>query len=140
MTLPIQSDPIREAVMQAAADTDVLPHKLDMAYAVFTNVLFDQPLTPAQVVDFGVDTEQHYRALSNTISAESETTEVPMIVIGMARRLGNGPSLTAWVRGYWPDAPEFHTVYDLLGAPDEPEEGEGDDEQYPFDDERRPHP
>jgi hypothetical protein len=135
VSLPVETDPIREAVMQAAATTDVLPHKLDMAYAVFTNLLFDQPLSPAQVTDFGVDTEQHYRALNDAISAESETTEVPAIVIGLARRLGDGPALTAWVRGYWPDAPVFETAYDGLGDPEQ-----GDPEQYPFDDERRPHP
>jgi len=125
------TDPIREEIMQAAAGTDVPQQKVTMAYALFTALLLDLPLSPAQTTDFGVDTADHYRALRDSITAEVNAgTSVPETIIGMARRLGNGPALTTWTQTYWPDAPVFVTAYD----------GMGDPEQYPHDDERRPHP
>lgn len=129
------NDPIREEIMRATG-TDMPPQKVTMAYALFTALLLDLPLSPAQTTDFGVDTADHYRALRDSITAEVNAgTSVPETIIGMARRLGNGPALTAWTQTHWPDAPVFTTAYDGLGDPEQ-----GDPEQYPFDDERRPHP
>ena len=37
-----------------------------------SHVLLDLPLTPAMLVDFGVDSENHYRALKEVLYVEEE--------------------------------------------------------------------
>jgi hypothetical protein len=94
-------------------------------------LLWDQPLTPAQTVDFGVDTENHYRALQLMVRdacsrlSDTEDEEAYGFVILDLRRvalqldqaLGNGEKLNALVKTYVPEYASmvhFHTTWDEL--------------------------
>lgn len=123
------TDPLFQAIVDAAAGTDLPIPRLALSYHVFSTLLLSAPLSRAEAVDFGIASDAHVRALSCALRAEGETTEVEEIVVGLAQRLGDGPKLTAWVQSFWPEAPVFTTVNDNM-----PEEG------WSCDDKRHPHP
>jgi hypothetical protein len=83
------------------------------------NLYFDLPLTPAQQVDFGVATDDHYRALRQVLVGDDERREMeqqgprpPQVaealrelrerVKELDRALASGPELTALVKKYAP--------------------------------------
>jgi hypothetical protein len=98
-------------------------------------LLADSPLTPAVLIDFGVDSPDHYRALRAVFltaptSHEPEMAEVRaweawrQRIAELERALGHGQRLNALVRKYAPeysDRVHFHTEWDALTG-SEPEE------------------
>jgi len=92
-------------------------------------LLFDLPPSPAMVTDFGVESEDHYRALKDALFAaqveiEADAEEGGAVLFGLRQRmveldraLGNGARLTAFVRQYAPHMAKqvrFHTFWDTL--------------------------
>jgi hypothetical protein len=95
---------------------------------LMSNLALDLPLTPAQIYDFGVETEMHYRALKAVLFNDepgSEELDESEIQRDLQKRLaeldqacGNGPALTALVKKYAPEfvGITFKTPYDLRRA------------------------
>lgn len=92
-------------------------------------LLFDLPLSPAMVTDFGVESADHYRALKDALFAaqfeiEADAEEGGAVLSGLRKRmveldraLGDGARLTAFVRRYAPHMARqvrFHTFWDML--------------------------
>ena len=93
-------------------------------------LLLDLPPSPAMVSDFGIESEDHYRALKSALLADQEDVEASddddyaAAFSGLCQRIlaldaayGNGPRLTAFVRQYAPEYVErlrFETVWDGL--------------------------
>ena len=77
-------------------------------------LMLDLPLTPATIVDFGVDTPDHYRALQAVVT----TPEVDLVDLGkeLDRALGKGEAISAIVKKYAPEygSVTFHTDWDDL--------------------------
>jgi hypothetical protein len=106
------------------------------------NLILDLPLEVPQLVDFGVDSANHYRALKEILfieaeadEAESDSTvvreELRKRILALDEALGSDPKLNALVRRYAPqyaDRVHFHplpTSWDELDAcTDEPQEKE----------------
>lgn len=94
--------------------------------------LFDLPLAPPELCDFGVDTANHYRALKEVLfvddaaaeSAANENVDDHKVYTVLCARIkelddayGNGPMLNALVRKYAPTYAKvvhFHTSWDEL--------------------------
>ena len=94
---------------------DIRPVTRDLVH----NLYFDLPLTPAQQVDFGVETDDHYRALREVLIGDDEYREIekqgpqpPQVaevlrelrgrVKELDQALASGPGLTALVEKYAP--------------------------------------
>ena len=95
------------------------------------HLLLDEPLTPAEVVDFGVATDKHYRALQtllrDTCSSWDEIEDgedlgelfwaMRLIITELDQALGNGAKLNAMVTKYVPEYSNlvfFETTWDKL--------------------------
>ena len=102
-------------------------------------LLFDLSLTPPELVDFGVDTDNHYRALKAVLlgglasaDARSAVHQTDQALCERVKELdhayGHGPRLNALVRKYAPAYAQmvhFYTSWDeLFGRTEEetPEE------------------
>jgi hypothetical protein len=75
----------------------------------YNALLLDEPLRPAMVVDFGVDTLDHHRALQSAV----KTGEAPVNELDEA--LGSGEKLNALIKKYasqWSEHITFKTDYD----------------------------
>lgn len=102
-----------------------------MTKCLVENLLLEMPLSPAQTVDFGVDTQAHYRTLQMMVlNALGKATRndftlaaLRQVMIELDQALGNGPKLNALVKQYMPTyAPSvhFHTSWDkIYGRSDE---------------------
>ncbi len=90
-------------------------------------LLDDRPLTPACAVDFGVDTADHYYALSNLFRGKvafaahegdkRAIEELRKRVIELDEAYGNGRRLNALVRHYAPEFAQvvhFQTSWDVI--------------------------
>lgn len=95
------------------------------------HLMLDEPLTPSETIDFGVDSEHHYRALQimlrDTCSGWDEAVDAEgygnillllhSIITELDRALGDGAKLNALVRKYVPeyaDCASFETTWDKL--------------------------
>lgn len=87
----------------------------------------DRPLTPASIVDFGVDTGDHYAALYNLFRGQvaveagqgnkSALDQLRKRAVELDQACGNGSLLNALVRKYSPEFVEvvhFHTSWDEI--------------------------
>ena len=81
---------------------------------LLNNLSLDLPLSPAQITDFGVETDQHYRALRGVLFSEERSVDLSEIAEQFEEALGNGPKLTALVEKYAPEykGVVFKTDYD----------------------------
>jgi hypothetical protein len=99
-------------------------------------LLLDLPLPTPVIVDFGVDSEQHYRALKEVLSIEDErdplnpdeeeaAVDAKTIqrlcqrIVELDEVLGNGTLLNALVRRYAPQYAEsvhFQTSWDVISG------------------------
>jgi hypothetical protein len=97
-------------------------------------LLLDLPLPTPVIVDFGVDSEQHYRALKEVLSIEDERdplnpdeeeaeVDAKMIqrlrqrIVELDEALGNGALLDAMVKKYAPQYAKivhFQTSWDVI--------------------------
>ena len=97
-------------------------------------LLLDLPLPTPVIVDFGVDSEQHYRALKEVLSiedehdplnpaedeAEGDTKTIQRLrqrIVELDEALGNGTLLDALVKRYAPQYAEdvhFQTSWDVI--------------------------
>jgi hypothetical protein len=97
------------------------------------HLMLDLPLTPAEVVDFGVDTPDHYRVLQIIVrdaggvgvDLEDEVSyglvllEMQRIIAELDQALGNSAKLNEMVHSYVPeyaDRVKFRTSWDVLLA------------------------
>lgn len=107
-----------------------------------TRLLLDLPLTPAALVDFGVDSATHYRALKAVLSSEEEgdlpvsdeedetldtraTETLRQRIVELDAAIGNGILLNALVKKYAPayaDRVKFCTSMDVITDRAEPTE------------------
>lgn len=106
------------------------------------HLLLDMPLTPAETVDFGVDTQHHYRVLQIIVQdacygwsdIEDEEgyglllLELHRVISELDAALGNGEKLNELIKTYVPEyggLVHFHTTWDeLLGRTDQTVEAE----------------
>lgn len=66
-------------------------------------LVLDLPLTPAMIVDFGLSTDDHHRALLDAIVGACETpAALPIMYAELDEALGDGTKLTAFVHKYAP--------------------------------------
>jgi hypothetical protein len=66
-------------------------------------LVLDLPLTPAMIVDFGLSTDDHRRALLDAIEEACETPgALPIISAELDEALGDGTKITAFVHKYAP--------------------------------------
>lgn len=64
---------------------------------------FDLPLTPAMVVDFSIESDNHRRALRDAIDEACEQLEdLDAVARALDDALGDGAKLTAFVQKYAP--------------------------------------
>lgn len=99
--------------------------------ALVLNLMHDLPLTPAQLVDFGVDSHRHYRALQAVLDAgitidppedpadgDRVEYQIPQLASELDQAYGNGPTLTALVKKYAPDYGDvvFLTSWDVIAG------------------------
>lgn len=79
------------------------------------NLSFDLPLTPAQINDFGVASDDHYRALRAVLNAE-ESGGLRQVGEELDQAMCNGRALTKLVQKYAPEfkALRFETSWDEL--------------------------
>jgi hypothetical protein len=112
-----------------ASDFDELVEKVvDSTMAIFAGsgvrpvtvrlicrLALDLPLTPAAINDFGVATDDHYRALRAVLDAV-EPGGLRQLGEDLDRAMGNGPALTKLVQTYAPEykALRFETSWDDL--------------------------
>lgn len=107
-----------------------------------TRLLLDLPLTPAALVDFGVDSATHYRALKAVLSSEEEgdlpasdeedetldtraTETLRQRIVELDAAIGNGILLNALVKKYAPayaNRVKFCTSMDVITGRAEPSE------------------
>lgn len=77
-----------------------------MTVRLICKLSFDLPLTPAQLNDFGVASDDHYRALRAVLKAE-ESGGLRQVGEELDQAMCNGPALTKLVQKY---APEFKAL------------------------------
>jgi hypothetical protein len=104
-----------------------------------TSLFFDLPLAPPELCDFGIDTDNHYRALKEVLfespASDEESIDDHKVYATLCERVkeldqayGNGPMLNVLVRKYAPayaQVVHFHTSWDdIFGRTEEesPEE------------------
>ena len=73
-----------------------------MVENVVMGLLLDSGLTPAQRTDFGITSDDHYRALRDAAEEFIETRGMGPLLTALDRALGDGPKITAFVRQYAP--------------------------------------
>ena len=78
-----------------------------VARDAFESLMLDMPLSPAAVVDFGVDTVEHYAALQKAVRYGATVEQ-------LSAALGDGPALTKLVQDHLPVEIQFHTSYDEM--------------------------
>lgn len=66
------------------------------------NLLLGAGLTPAQRADFGIATDDHYRAMRDAIDEVVETQGMWPLLRELDAALGDGAKLTAFVKRYAP--------------------------------------
>lgn len=86
-----------------------------MTIRLICKLSFDLPLTPAQLNDFGVASDDHYRALRAVLMAE-ESGGLRQVGEELDQAMGNGVALTKLVQKYAPEfkALRFETSWDEL--------------------------
>lgn len=86
-----------------------------MTVRLICNLTLDLPLTPAQLNDFGVGSDDHYRALLAVLNAE-ESGGLRQVGEELDQAMCNGPALTKLVQKYAPEfkALRFETSWDAL--------------------------
>ncbi|MFC1975679.1 hypothetical protein ACFLXQ_04725 [Chloroflexota bacterium] len=89
-------------------------------------IMFDLPLAPPHLVDFGVDTPDHYRALravlinDGALTVESSQNkvlrELNKRIVELDQAYGNGSKLMALVKKYAPEYADllFRTSWDEI--------------------------
>lgn len=105
-----------------------------------TRLLFDMALTPAMIVDFGVESDAHYRALKEVLFGEGEQEfpdqdeeesskddrALPILrerILALDAAIGNGEMLNALVKQYAPQYAErvqFCTSMDSISGRTKP--------------------
>ena len=92
------------------------------------NLLWDLPLGPAELTDFGVASDDHYRALQSVVRHGGEEVgsgvkkeavvraKVRRLVVELDQAYGNGPAITALVYKYAPawQGLTFETPWDVI--------------------------
>ena len=73
-----------------------------MAENVVMGLLLDSGLTLAQRTNFGITSDDHYRALHDAAEEFIETRGMRPLLTALDRALGDGPKITAFVRQYAP--------------------------------------
>lgn len=100
-----------DALFTMFTHTGVRPTTLHLIWLL----MLDLPLTPGAIVDFGVDSPQHYQALQAVIHT---TVPVSLVLLGkeLDQALGNGSAIAALVQKYAPAYKDvsFKTVWDEL--------------------------
>jgi len=83
-----------------------------VAQRCYDAMILDMPLTPGAIVDFGIDSQDHHRALQ--AAARNATVEQ------LDEVLGDGPKITAFVAEYASQfaGMTFKTAYDDMGPPE----------------------
>ncbi|RIK36802.1 MAG: hypothetical protein DCC55_26195 [Chloroflexi bacterium] len=82
---------------------------------LLVNLSLDLPLSWAQVDDFGVKSDMHYRALCTTMHLAVEQTGWVSFALELDQALGHGKRLTQLVQHYAPEYEvTFTTVWDEL--------------------------
>ncbi|MAG25917.1 hypothetical protein CMI47_10100 [Candidatus Pacearchaeota archaeon] len=78
----------------------------------FDAMMFDAPISAAEMVDFGIDSVDHHRALQ--AAARNATVEE------LDEVLGDGPAITAFVAKHAAQyaGMTFKTAYDDMGPPE----------------------
>lgn len=89
---------------EIAFDDATEPRDVRPLVKTLVNVLvLDLPLTPAMIVDFGLSTDDHRRALHDAIEEACETPgALPIIYAELDEALGDGAKITAFVHKYAP--------------------------------------
>lgn len=84
---------------------------------LMTHILLDLPLDAAVITDFGVVTDNHYRALKAVMDNTAETVESSDLAEMLDQVCGDGPGITALVEKYAPAYAKrgvvFKTAYDV---------------------------
>ena len=88
------------------------------------NLLFDLPLSPPEIVDFGIDSDTHYYALRAVLKANDEDkATLRQFLPELDAAYGHGAKLNALVKRYAPAYAEqvrFWTSWDgIMGRTDE---------------------
>lgn len=89
------------------------------------NLFFDLPLSPAQIDDFGVKSDDHYRALKALLLNDTRDNVQEQSIIELTANkfkeldeaIGNGEKLNALVEKYAPAYTEvvfFYTIWDEM--------------------------
>jgi hypothetical protein len=65
-------------------------------------LLIDSGLTPAQRTDFGITTDDHYRAMRDAVDDAVETRGLGPVLTALDNALGNGEKITAFVQRHAP--------------------------------------
>jgi len=92
--------------------------------SLVAHLMLNMPLTPAAVVDFGVDTENHYRALQTMVrnaygdgaDGEDDQTsgftllKLHRVIVELDKALGNSARLNALVKTYVPEYANLKSV------------------------------
>jgi hypothetical protein len=78
----------------------------EIAKSMIFSLIMDTMPSPAQCVDFGIDTEAHYLALRSIVL--SDKMEPGQASVKLSLACGDGPALNALVAQY---APQFQHVH-----------------------------
>ena len=65
-------------------------------------LLIDSGLTPAERTDFGITSDDHYRALRDAVDDCIETQGMGPVLTALDQALGDGAKITAFVQQYAP--------------------------------------
>ena len=65
-------------------------------------LLLDSGLSPAERTDFGITSDDHYRAIRDAVDECIETQGRGPVLTALDQALGDGPKITAFVRQYAP--------------------------------------
>lgn len=105
--------------------------------ALVTRLLLDLPLSPATAVDFGVASDDHYRALKAVLKTDKESDDAILQdmrdrVMALETAMGKGEKLNALVQKYAPhyvnivhfrtDWDEVDTLYAMMPDENDPSE------------------
>jgi hypothetical protein len=81
------------------------------------HLLWDLPLSIPEADDFGIASDDHYRALHTVMEALVEKDGLVGCALELDQAMGNGAQLTHLVEMYAPEyAVTFSTVWDLLNS------------------------
>lgn len=108
---PLHPVDLHERVEEALFGSEKL---LPVTRSLVSRLLLDLSLTPAATVDFGVDSDDHYRALKNVVFNALEVGSAVELGKELDQACGNGLRLEALVRKYapvWADVVTFSIPY-----------------------------